>query len=41
MKRVGVPLDKVASAILTALAGDVPAEVHAIAVTGAGIEPLT
>jgi NAD(P)-dependent dehydrogenase (short-subunit alcohol dehydrogenase family) len=41
MKRVGVPLDKVASAILTALGGDVPDEVHAIAVSDAGIEPLT
>jgi hypothetical protein len=41
MKRVGVPLDKVASAILTALGGGVPADVCAIAVTGAGIEPLT
>jgi hypothetical protein len=41
MKRVGVPLEKVASAILTALGGDVPAEVCAIAVTAAGIEPLT
>jgi hypothetical protein len=41
MKRVGVPLDKVASAILTAFGGGVPAEVCAIAVTGGGIEPLT
>jgi hypothetical protein len=41
MKRVGVPLDRVASAIVTALGGGVPAEVYAIAVTGAGIEPLT
>ena len=41
MKRVGVPLDKVALAILTALGGGVPAEACAIAVTGAGIEPLT
>jgi NAD(P)-dependent dehydrogenase (short-subunit alcohol dehydrogenase family) len=41
MKRVGVPLDKVASAILTALGGGVPTGVCAIAVTGAGIEPLT
>lgn len=43
MKRFDVPLDtgKVASAILTALRGGVPAGVSAIAVTGAGIEPLT
>jgi NAD(P)-dependent dehydrogenase (short-subunit alcohol dehydrogenase family) len=40
MKRVGVPLGKVASAILTALSGGVPAGVCAIAVTAAGIEPL-
>lgn len=42
MKRFAVPLDvgKVASAILTALDGGVPAGVSAIAVTGAGIEPL-
>jgi hypothetical protein len=36
-----MPLDKVASAILTALGGGVPAGVYAIAVNGAGIEPLT
>jgi len=43
MERYGEPLDvnKVASAILTALRGDVPAGVNAIAVNGAGIEPLT
>src|SRR5262245_15260662 len=41
MKRVGVPLDRVASAILSALGGDVPSEVNAIAVTSTGIEPLT
>ncbi len=42
MKRFEVPLDvgKVAAAIVTALAGGVPAGVHAIAVTGAGITPL-
>ena len=42
MKRFEVPLDadKVASTILTALRGDVPAGVNAIAVTGAGFEPL-
>src|SRR5262249_17354071 len=42
MKRFDVPLDagKVAAAILTGLRGDVPAGVHAIAVTGAGFEPL-
>jgi NAD(P)-dependent dehydrogenase (short-subunit alcohol dehydrogenase family) len=42
MKRFDVPLDaaKVASAIVTALGGGVPAGVNAIAVTGAGIEPL-
>jgi hypothetical protein len=43
MKRFDVPLDvgKVAFAILTALRGDVPAGVNAIAVRGAGIDPLT
>jgi NAD(P)-dependent dehydrogenase (short-subunit alcohol dehydrogenase family) len=41
MKRVGVPVEKVASAILTVLSEGVPAEVCAIAVTRAGIEPLT
>jgi NAD(P)-dependent dehydrogenase (short-subunit alcohol dehydrogenase family) len=43
MKRWDVPLDveKVAAAILTVLEGGVPAAVNAIAVTGAGIEPLT
>ena len=43
MKRFSVPLDvgKVASAILSALRGGVPAGVNAIAVKGAGIEPLT
>ena len=41
MKRIGVSLDKVASAILTALDGGVPPEINAIAVTPAGIEPLT
>lgn len=42
MRRYDVPLGvgKVASAILTALSGGVPAGVNAIAVTGAGIEPL-
>jgi NAD(P)-dependent dehydrogenase (short-subunit alcohol dehydrogenase family) len=43
MKRFDVPLgpDQVASAILGALRGEVAAGVHAIAVTGTGIEPLT
>jgi len=41
MERVGVPVDKVASAILTALRGRVTAGTNAIAVTGAGIELLT
>lgn len=41
MERVGVPLDKVASAILTALRGSVTVATNAIAVTGAGIELLT
>jgi len=43
MKRWEVPLDvdKVAAAIRTALEGGLPAGVDAIAVTGAGIEPLT
>jgi len=41
MQRIGVPLDKVASAILTALGGGVPDEVCAIAITSAGIESLT
>ena len=41
MKRIGVSLDNVASAILTALDEGVPAEINAIAVTPAGIEPLT
>jgi hypothetical protein len=41
MKRIGVSLDKVASAILTALDGGVPTEINAIAVSSAGIEPLT
>lgn len=42
MKRFDVPLDvaKVAAAILTALRGGVPPGVHALGVTGAGIEPL-
>jgi NADP-dependent 3-hydroxy acid dehydrogenase YdfG len=40
MQRIGVSLDKVASAILTALDGGVPVETNAIAVTPAGIEPL-
>lgn len=42
MKRFAVPLDaaKVASAIVGALGGGVPAGVNAIAVTGTGIEPL-
>lgn len=42
MKRYDIPLDtsKVAAAIVTALGGGVPAGVNAIAVTGAGIEPL-
>ena len=41
-QRFTVPLDvnKVASAIVAALGGDVPAGVNAIAVTGNGIEPL-
>ena len=41
MERVGVSLDKVASAILTALRGSVTAGTNAIALTGAGIELLT
>ncbi len=43
MKRFEVPLDvdKVGSAIVTALAGGVPAELDAIAVLGTGIEPLS
>ncbi|HTV21711.1 MAG TPA: SDR family NAD(P)-dependent oxidoreductase [Polyangiaceae bacterium] len=43
MKRFAVPLDadKVAAAIVTAAGGGVSAGVNAIAVTGAGIEPLT
>lgn len=41
MEQVGVPLDKVASAILTALRGGVTAGTNAISVTGAGIELLT
>jgi NADP-dependent 3-hydroxy acid dehydrogenase YdfG len=41
MKRIGVSLDSVASAILTALDRGVPTEINAIAVTQAGIEPLT
>jgi hypothetical protein len=41
MKRVGVPLDKVASAILTALRASVTAGTNAIAVTSVGVEPLT
>ncbi|HET9157803.1 MAG TPA: SDR family oxidoreductase [Myxococcaceae bacterium] len=42
MKRWEVPLDvdKVAAAIRSALEGGVPTGVNAIAVTGAGIEPL-
>ncbi len=42
MKRWDVPLDvdKVAAAILRALDGDVPPGVNAVAVTGAGVEPL-
>jgi NAD(P)-dependent dehydrogenase (short-subunit alcohol dehydrogenase family) len=40
MKRIGVPLDSVVSAILTALRGGVPAGTNAIAVSGAGIEAL-
>ena len=40
MKRNGVSLDKVASAILTALDRGVSAEINTIAVTQAGIEPL-
>jgi NAD(P)-dependent dehydrogenase (short-subunit alcohol dehydrogenase family) len=42
MKRYEVPLDvdKVAAAIASALCGSVPAGVHAIAVNGAGSEPL-
>jgi len=41
MERVGVPIDKVASAILTVLRGSVTAGTNAIAVTGAGVELLT
>jgi hypothetical protein len=41
MQRIGVSLDNLASAILTALGGGVPTEVDVIAVTQAGIEPLT
>jgi len=40
MKRIGVSLDNVASAILSALDGSVPAETNAIQVSPAGIEPL-
>jgi NAD(P)-dependent dehydrogenase (short-subunit alcohol dehydrogenase family) len=42
MRRFAVPLDagKVASAIVDALGGGVPAGVHAIAVTGAGSEAI-
>jgi len=41
MERVGVPIDKVASAILTVLRGSVTAGTNAIVVTGAGVELLT
>jgi NAD(P)-dependent dehydrogenase (short-subunit alcohol dehydrogenase family) len=41
MKRIGVPLDGVVSAILTAFRGGVPAGTNAIGVSDAGIEPLT
>ena len=41
MKRIGVSLDKVGSAILHALRGSVTAGTNAIAVTGDGIELLT
>src|SRR5258708_3248438 len=40
MNRIGVSLDNVASAILTALDGSVPTETNAIQVSPAGIEPL-
>jgi NAD(P)-dependent dehydrogenase (short-subunit alcohol dehydrogenase family) len=40
MKRIGVPLDGVVSAVLQALRDGVPAGTTAIAVSGAGIEPL-
>jgi hypothetical protein len=40
MKRIGVSLDNVASAIVTALDGGVPAETNAIMVSPNGIEPL-
>jgi len=40
MKRIGVSLDNVASAILTALDGGVPAEINSILVTPTGIETL-
>jgi len=42
MKQYEAPLDpgKVAAAIVNALAGGVPADVHAIAVTGTGTTPL-
>jgi hypothetical protein len=40
MKRIGVSLDKVASAILAVLDGGMPAEINAILVSPAGIEPL-
>lgn len=40
MNRIGVSLDQVASAILAALDGDVPAENNAILVSQTGIEPI-
>ncbi len=40
MKRIGVSLDTVASAIVTALNGGVPTEMNAILVSPTGIEPL-
>ena len=40
MKRVGVSLDQVVSAIVTALAGELPSDINAIAVGPAGIKPL-
>jgi NAD(P)-dependent dehydrogenase (short-subunit alcohol dehydrogenase family) len=40
MKRIGVSLDQVASAILTSLGGGVPSDADAIMISQTGIEPL-
>jgi NAD(P)-dependent dehydrogenase (short-subunit alcohol dehydrogenase family) len=40
MKRIGVSLDQVASAILTSLGGSVPSDTNAIMISQTGIEPL-